>query len=155
MGWVGHGNSTMYHQVDDWPGKTKTKKKGKLKMETRADRIKIDRDKHKMVPWPRAAVTYVWVHVCVCVSNSRSSQKVRLPSVPVHPAESLSRRAKANKQNAHKFVLSASSKIIVVSFVRLYNFSIFSYSTLSMLPSCILYSLFVFLLLFVELALSN
>lgn len=100
-------------------------------METRADRIKIDRDKHKMVPWPRAAVTYVCV--CACVSNSRSSQKVRLPSVPVHPAESLSRRAKANKQNAHKFVLSASSKIIVVSFVRLYNFSIFSYSTLSIL----------------------
>lgn len=120
----------MYHQVDDWPGKTKTKK-GKLKMETRADRIKIDRDKHKMVPWPRAAVTYVCV--CACVSNSRSSQKVRLPSVPVHTAESLSRRAKANKQNAHKFVLSASSKIIVVSFVRLYNFSIFSYSTLSIL----------------------
>lgn len=59
LAWVGHGNSTRYHQVDDWPGKTK--KKGKPKMETRADRIKIDRDKHKMVRWPRAAVT------CVCV----------------------------------------------------------------------------------------
>lgn len=66
-------------------------------------------------------------NICVRVSrsNSRSSQKVRLHSVHVLPAMSLSRRAKANKQNHRKFVLSASRKIIVVPFVRLYNFQYF------------------------------
>lgn len=63
--------------------------------------------------------------MCVSRSHSRSSQKVSLHSVHVLPAMSLSRRAKANKQNHRKFVLSASRKIIVVPFVRLYNFQYF------------------------------
>lgn len=122
---------TRYHQVDDWPGMAEHKKKVKWKWKHAPTGSKLIVTSMRCSFGHELRLLYVCeqyiYNICVRVSrsHSRSSQKVRLHSVHVLPAMSLSRRAKANKQNHRKFVLSASRKIIVVPFVRLYNFQYF------------------------------